>query len=72
MLPPGAGITAVRSVAFFDGAAIAQPVLVLAIWLVAGLILVLLGRSGRGPAEVTAAGNVSKRGASETRSSAGA
>lgn len=72
LLPPGAGVTAVRSVAFFDGAAIGQPFLVLAIWLVAGLALVLLGRSARRPAEVTAAGNVSERGTSETRSSAGA
>jgi hypothetical protein len=71
LLPPGAGITAVRSVAFFDGAAIGQPLLVLAIWLVAGLLLVLVGRPGRRPAEATAAGNVSERGTSETRSSAG-
>jgi hypothetical protein len=72
LLPPGAGITAVRSVAFFDGAAIGQPLLVLAIWLVAGLLLVLLGRPGRRTADVAEAGNVSERGTSETRSGAGA
>jgi len=72
LLPPGAGITAARSVAFFDGAAIGQPLLVLAIWLVAGLLLVLLGRPGRRTADVAEAGNVSERGASETPSSAGA
>jgi hypothetical protein len=72
LLPPGAGITAVRSVAFFDGAAIGQSLLVLAIWLVAGLLLVLLGRPGRRTADVAEEGNVSERGTSETRSSAGA
>ncbi|HEX6328065.1 MAG TPA: hypothetical protein VFZ72_15960 [Jiangellaceae bacterium] len=72
LLPPGAGITAARSVAFFDGAAIGPPLLVLAIWLVAGLLLVLLGRPGRRTADVAEAGNVSERGASETPSSAGA
>ena len=72
LLPPGAGISAARSVAFFDGAAIGQPLLVLATWLVAGLLLVLLGRSGRRTADVLEAGNVSERGTSETRSSAGA
>lgn len=72
LLPPGAGVTAARSVAFFDGAAIGQPLLVLASWLVAGLLLVLLGRPGRRTTDVAEAGNVSERGASETRSSAGA
>jgi hypothetical protein len=72
LLPPGAGVTAVRSVAFFDGAAIGRPLLVLAIWLVAGLLLVLLGRPARRTVDVAGEGNVSERGTSETRSSAGA
>ncbi|HEU4541423.1 MAG TPA: hypothetical protein VFR23_09885 [Jiangellaceae bacterium] len=72
LLPPGAGITAVRSVGFFDGAALAQPLLVLSIWLVTGLLLVLLGPTGRGTVDVSEAGNVPERGTSETRSSAGA
>jgi hypothetical protein len=72
LLPPGAGVTAVRSVAFFDGAAIGRPLLVLAIWLVAGLLLVLLGRPARRTVDVAGEGNVSERGTSETRSGAGA
>ena len=70
LLPPGAGISAVRSAEFFDGAAIGQPLLVLSIWLAAGLLLVLLGWRGRGT--VTVDGNVPERGTSEARSSAGA
>ena len=72
LLPPGAGITAVRSVAFFDGAALGRPLVVLATWLVAGLALVLLGRTGRGTVDSAETGNVPDRGTSETRSSAGA
>jgi hypothetical protein len=72
LLPPGAGITAARSVAFFDGAALGQPLVVLATWLVAGLALVLLGRTGRGTVDLAETGNVPDRGTSETRSSAGA
>ena len=37
-LPPGAGVSALRSVAFFDGAAAGTPILVLSVWLVAGLV----------------------------------
>ncbi len=70
LLPPGAGITAVRSAAFFDGAAIGQPLLVLSIWLAAGLLLVLLGRTRREPVDHD--GNVHERGTTEARSSAGA
>jgi hypothetical protein len=72
LLPPGAGITAVRSVAYFDGAGFGQPLLVLSIWMAAGLLLVLLGRPGRGTVGVPEAGNVPERGTSEARSSAGA
>jgi hypothetical protein len=43
LLPPGAGVSATRSIAFFDGAAAAQPLTVLAVWLVAGLALLVLG-----------------------------
>jgi hypothetical protein len=42
-LPPGAGVSALRSVAFFDGAAAGTPILVLGIWLVAGLVLLVAG-----------------------------
>jgi hypothetical protein len=41
-LPPGAGVSAARSVAFFDGAGAGWPLTVLAIWLVAGLALLLV------------------------------
>jgi hypothetical protein len=39
LLPPGAAGTALRSVAFFDGAGAGAPLVVLACWLVAGLAL---------------------------------
>ncbi|MEU8590475.1 ABC transporter permease [Streptomyces sp. NPDC048664] len=42
-LPPGAGASLLRSVAFFDGAAASGPALTLAWWAVIGLGLVLLG-----------------------------
>lgn len=42
LLPPGAAGTALRSVAFFDGAGAGTAALVLAAWLVAGLLLMLL------------------------------
>jgi hypothetical protein len=42
-LPPGAGVTAARSVAFFDGAGAVAPLTVLAVWLLAGIILLLIG-----------------------------
>ena len=47
MLPPGAGGSLLRSTAFFDGAAAAGPVLILAAWLAAGLVLAALGRRFR-------------------------
>ncbi|MGW5001917.1 ABC transporter permease [Streptomyces hydrogenans] len=61
-LPPGAGGQALRSVAYFDGAAAGGPVLVLTLWAVAGLTAVTLGgRRGRSaaepvPAEASASG----------------
>ena len=42
-LPPGAGISLVRSVAFFDGAGARMPLVVLTVWLLAGLALVFAG-----------------------------
>lgn len=41
-LPAGAGATALRSVAFFDGAASGAALLALSAWLVAGLLLLVL------------------------------
>lgn len=43
-LPPGAAATAVRSVAFFDGARSGGALLVLTGWALLGLVLLLLGR----------------------------
>ena len=43
LLPPGAGVSATRSVAFFDGAAVTKPLTVLVIWLLAGLALLVVG-----------------------------
>jgi len=43
LLPPGAGATLLRSVAFFDGARSGGPLLVLACWAAAGLTLTLFG-----------------------------
>lgn len=42
LMPPGAAATAVRSVAWFDGAALAGPLTVLGIWALAGLALLCL------------------------------
>lgn len=51
--PPGAGTWTARSIAYFDGAASTGPLLVLAVWAVAGVVLtvlfaVLRGRRQRG------------------------
>ncbi|MFJ9041730.1 ABC transporter permease [Streptomyces sp. NPDC102406] len=43
LLPPGAGGTLLRSVAYFDGARAAAPALTLAVWALLGLTAVLLG-----------------------------
>ncbi|MFG3187969.1 ABC transporter permease [Streptomyces omiyaensis] len=54
-LPPGAGGSALRSVAYFDGAAAGGPLLVLSLWAVAGLTALALGTRRRpGPAPVPA------------------
>lgn len=45
-LPPGALVQALRSLAFFDGAAAGRPLAVLAIWAVCGVALVAAGRPG--------------------------
>jgi hypothetical protein len=43
LLPPGAAGTMLRAVAFFDGANITGPVLVLSAWLLGGLLLCIVG-----------------------------
>jgi type IV secretory pathway TrbD component len=54
-------VSALRSVAFFDGAAAGMPILVLSIWLVAGLVLLAVGAMRRQtePATPTSAPDVS-------------
>ncbi|MER7737058.1 ABC transporter permease [Streptomyces sp. NPDC096538] len=47
-LPPGAGVSLLRSVSFFDGAAAAGPALTLTWWAVLGLGAVLVGHAVRG------------------------
>lgn len=42
-LPPGAGTSAIRGIVYFDGAGVGHSVLVLGVWLAAGLGLVLAG-----------------------------
>ena len=42
-LPPGAGTSAIRGIVYFDDAGVGQSVLVLGVWLVAGLVLMLAG-----------------------------
>ncbi|MFE7579020.1 ABC transporter permease [Streptomyces sp. NPDC057521] len=54
LLPPGAAGSALRSVAFFDGAAAAVPALTLGVWAVLGLGAVLVG-GRRGTATDTTA-----------------
>lgn len=44
-LPPGAGGTLLRSVAYFDMAGANRPALVLGIWAATGLLLLLIGRA---------------------------
>ncbi|HEX9356699.1 MAG TPA: hypothetical protein VF933_23150 [Streptosporangiaceae bacterium] len=46
-LPPGAAVNAMRGAGFFPGAATGAPLLLLATWAVAGLILVALPTTGR-------------------------
>ncbi|KAF4410477.1 MULTISPECIES: ABC transporter permease [Streptomyces] len=47
LLPPGAGASLLRSVAFFDGAGAAVPALTLTAWAVLGLLATVLGRPSR-------------------------
>lgn len=48
-MPPGAGATAMRNVAYFDGAALLVPLVVLVVWSLVGAALeVLLGRRQAG------------------------
>jgi hypothetical protein len=42
-LPPGAAVTLLRSVAFFDGAGATTPLITLAAWVTAGLVLFGIG-----------------------------
>jgi len=49
LLPPGAGGSLLRSVAFFDGARSAGPLWVLIGWGLAGLALTAIGRAGVRP-----------------------
>ncbi len=42
-LPPGAGGTLLKDVAYFPAADLVQPILTLAIWAAAGLALVVIG-----------------------------
>jgi hypothetical protein len=51
LLPPGAAGTAMRSVAFFDGAGSGMSLLVLGAWLAAGLLLCLVPLRRRQPVE---------------------
>ncbi|MFZ4282961.1 ABC transporter permease [Streptomyces rhizosphaericola] len=56
-LPPGAGGSLLRSVAFFDGSAAGGPALTLALWSVLGLAAVVLaGRRGTAAKEAPTAG----------------
>jgi hypothetical protein len=58
LLPPGAGGSLLRSVAWFDGAAAALPAWVLATWALAGLLLVAVAPSRTG--ELTPTGEAAE------------
>jgi hypothetical protein len=56
LLPPGAAVTAVRNVAYFDWAATLEPLLVLGAWALGGLVLGLLAeRTGTAARSMPAA-----------------
>jgi hypothetical protein len=55
LLPPGAGTTALRNVAYFDGAALTRPLIVLAAFALAGLALIIAA-PGRSPDRTREAG----------------
>lgn len=46
-IPTGAGTTAVRNIVYFSGNALATPLVVLAAWAAAGIVLLLLGSTRR-------------------------
>ncbi|MGW1552710.1 ABC transporter permease [Streptomyces sp. NPDC002346] len=56
LLPPGAGGSLLRSVAFFDGSAAGGAALTLTVWVTLGLTAVLAGGRRRAPATVPAPG----------------
>ncbi|MFD7320318.1 ABC transporter permease [Streptomyces sp. NPDC059875] len=60
LLPPGAGGSALRSVAFFDGAGAGAPLLILGVWALVGLTALVLGgrrdRTAAAPATAPAPG----------------
>ncbi|MEU8706935.1 ABC transporter permease [Streptomyces sp. NPDC048565] len=60
-LPPGAGGSLLRSVAFFDGAAAGGPVLTLVVWAALGLAAVLFGGRRPGAAEAGPAESTERR-----------
>lgn len=47
VLPPGATVEAVRNAVYFDGAALTRPTIVLACWIVAGLVLLAIPKKAR-------------------------
>ncbi len=49
LIPTGAATTALRDIAYFPDASVAGPVLVIAIWLVAGVVVALALGQRRGP-----------------------
>lgn len=72
-LPPGATGTLLRNVAYFDGAAIIRPLLVLAGWLLLGLLAFWAGttRTARAKTEPAAATAEQARGSRAHRQAAG-
>uniref|UniRef100_UPI0034DE034B ABC transporter permease n=1 Tax=Streptomyces flavofungini TaxID=68200 RepID=UPI0034DE034B len=61
LLPPGAGGSLLRSVAFFDGARAAAPAVTLGVWAALGLTAVLLGAALRGRSAPAAAEPAARR-----------
>jgi len=47
VLPPGATVEAVRNAVYFDGAALTRPTIVLACWIVAGLVLLAVPKKAK-------------------------
>jgi hypothetical protein len=59
LLPPGAALTAVRNVQYFDGAATLAPLLTLASWAAGGLVLGMAGELKRRARPTTSAATAS-------------